>query len=119
MAKFVITEEQYNMLITEDALNSPATTSDSAQTRPTITLDNTTGDAGETVKSAQQKLGSGADVNLQVPNKQSKANSNMAAGNMSMTGESRIITKKELSEARFKYLKENSKLYTVQDFLRK
>ena len=36
-----------------------------------------------------------------------------------MTGESRIITKKELTENHFKYLKENSKLYTVKDFLRK
>lgn len=118
MANFIITEEQYKKLMSEDALNSPSTTSDSAQQKPTIKLDNTSGDASKTVAAAQNKL-AGADVNLQVPNKQSSANSNAAAGNMSMTSESRIITKKELTENRFKYLKENSKLYTVKDFLRK
>ena len=118
MAKFVITEEQYNKLMNEDALNSPSTTSDSAQEKPTITIDNTTGNARDAVEAAQNKLGN-ADVNLKVPNKQSSANSNVAAGNMSMTSESRIITKKELTENHFKHLRQNSKLYTVKDFLSK
>ena len=123
MAKFIITEEQFQMLNnnsqdkgTDKLFVNAKDTKSLGQTLNTSTQ---VGQMNKTAQTSGKKFQIsamvGPDTTVSGTQKPSDANHNPTTG----ANESRIITKKELTENRFKYLKENSKLYTVKDFLRK
>ena len=120
MAKFVITEEQYNKLMEWGGTDSLSLSSDKTN-KTTIEVQNNSGDPGQEVNNTAKKLGNPQDVKYVVSGKRDTTNSQgeKPAGSTSVFENARIITKKELTENHFNRLRENSKLYTVKDFLRK
>ena len=92
--KIRITEEQYNMALREGVtINADLSAS---KNDPKAAFDTANNQAKE------QGLKPG-QYNIQFPN----------------VSESKLITKKQLQENRLKALKENSKVYTVKDFIKK
>ena len=129
MAKFIITEEQYNILKEWD-LNKGT---NQLKPTPNFTVTAPTREKAFSAMNSNsemtQKMGEGPiNVNMAIGNtakdKQEQDN-NMDKDTSKVTLDctvnenSRIITKKELVENRFKHLRQNSKLYTVKDFLTK
>lgn len=106
--KFKITEEQYNQMLGEGVSINGAT--------------DTSGKA-DIAKTAQSMSQSGVDPNK--VNVVFSGNSMTSGGDTSSepsttsVSEHRIVTKKELQENRLRYLKENSELFTFNNFMKK
>ena len=124
MAKFVITEEQYNKLMEWDLNNG----TNQLKPTPKFTVTAPTKEKAfremNTNAEMSKKMGEGpVDVNMAVGNTakdKAEQNASMDNDKAKVSLEcSRIITKKELTENHFKHLRNNSKLYTVKDFLSK
>ena len=91
--KIKITNEQYNNAISEGITLS-------------ADVEAAGGDVNKAVETTKQEArASGVDI--------SKAKIEIPAN------ENKLITKKQIIESRLKYLKENSTLYTIKDFLKK
>lgn len=104
MANFIITEEQYNMLEADQKLQVDA--NKYAGSNPSQKLTN--------AQIAAQKAG------VTDPNKVNFNVSGASSGSGSaVTTEGRVITKKEIAERQLRALRENSTLYSVENFLKR
>ena len=120
MAKFVITEEQYNKLMEQTTDTLSLSNNPSSQNNKTEIKVPNNGDPGMAVNQTAKNLGNPKNVVYKVSGTKDTTNANgNNPGTASSTLESRIITKKELTENHFNHLRKNSKLYTVKDFLSK
>lgn len=117
--KIVITEEQYEKIkkhISEGVLPNK-TTIESPNTLSSASEQDIKQDASNVIKNA------GVDPkNVRVKEKVGKLNfvvdGESVTNNNSTTTESKIITKNEMIEHRLAKLRENSKVYSVGDFLK-
>ena len=103
MAKFVLTEEQYNALVKEGITPGQPTTR-------TVVDGNGNKNVGPAVNQAVQN-NPNTDT-IEVTNFGN--NKNNSQGSTSVF-ESRLITKKELKENRLKKLRENSEIISIKD----
>ena len=124
MANFIITEEQYKRLMKEQSTNN------TKQLDIKVPVQKGNTPAAELKNKTDQLNNFGFNSNspgvtytVTNPNtsdtSSSSNNNNSNSSNSSSITCSRVITKKELTENHFNQLKQNSKLYTVKDFLRK
>lgn len=129
MAKFVITEEQYNKLMEWGNESNQNSSSNKQHIPVKITGARNKEEFANQIRTNSniQTLSdrglvpdiSGSIEKNATQASQTPSNQNPNQGANAVVGESRIITKKELTENHFKRLKQNSKLYTVKDFLKK
>ena len=101
MAQFVLTEEQYRLL-EDETIKIPA----EQNQKPTEKI----GDTVTRLNTQMQQKG----VNAQVTANTSNTQQNSQTGTVNC---SRIITKRQIEEMKVKKLRENSKLYTLKDFI--
>lgn len=106
MASFVLTEEQYKQLKEADASKLQVNANVYPGTNSAQKLQN--------AQTAAQKAGvtDPSKVNYNV-------SGNTASTVTGTTTESRIITKRQIEEMRAKKLRENSRLYSLKDFIGK
>lgn len=125
--KIKITESQYQTMLKEGVLPDPINVNANPEKYG--------GNAEKAINATKQNLNKvgvskeaidGGDVNVAVPSQNVKRNTQLGKDTMvvsnpdttnNTTNEGRCITKRQLQENRLKFLKQNSTVYTVKDFV--
>jgi ABC-type proline/glycine betaine transport system substrate-binding protein len=107
---FKLTEEQYRKALEEQVVDSVGNISTSGKPKQVIPVEKTnTNSLDNSFKTAQSKLKNPNDPDTQFVI--------VDKTNNGLTNESYVISRSELSERRRKIIEENTKMYSVDEFL--